>query len=175
AGTVTKQINNIANLPQQLKETAKQAEQKIEQKDMGMLSTDALSRKVNSFFGDFIQTISDNISQVVSAAAGATTVLIIVPVVLFFLLKDGHRLIPFLKQAFPRRFKQEGVNLLRDVDKTLAAYLIGQVTVAFVDGVLAYIGFLLIGLDYALVLSMFIVVTAIIPFFGPIIGTIPAL
>ncbi|MGI8314713.1 AI-2E family transporter [Halobacillus mangrovi] len=174
ADTVKEQITNISNLPQKLKDTAKEAEKQIEEKDMGMLSTDALSQRVNSFFSDFIQTISDNASQILSGIAGATTVLIIVPVVLFFLLKDGHKLIPFLRKAFPRRFKVEVENLLKDVDKTLSAYLIGQVTVAFVDGVLAYIGFLIIGLDYALVLSMFIVVTAIIPFFGPIIGTIPA-
>ena len=41
-------------------------------------------------------------------------------------------------------------------------------------GILSYIGFLIIGLDYALLLSIFIMVFNIIPWLGPFIGAIPA-
>jgi len=41
-------------------------------------------------------------------------------------------------------------------------------------GILAYIGFLIIGLEYALILSIFIMITNVVPFLGPFIGSIPA-
>jgi len=38
-----------------------------------------------------------------------------------------------------------------------------------------YLGYLLIGLEYGLVLALFSMFTAIIPFLGPIIGVVPAI
>jgi len=175
AGTLKKQVNNISQLPDKMKSAAKEAEQKIQENDMGMLSGQSLTHKANQFFGDMIQGILDNITGIFSAVAGAATVLIIVPFVLFFLLKDGHKLIPFIGNRLPKGHQKEGKGLLRDVDRTLAAYIIGQVTVALVDGILSYIGYLIIGLDYALILGIFVTVTAIVPFIGPIIGAIPAI
>lgn len=41
-------------------------------------------------------------------------------------------------------------------------------------GILCYIAFTLIGLDYALILALVAMVTNVIPFLGPWLGTIPA-
>lgn len=42
-------------------------------------------------------------------------------------------------------------------------------------GVSVYIGLLIIGLDYALLLAAVAMVMDVIPYFGPVLGTIPAL
>ncbi|WP_079525951.1 AI-2E family transporter [Halobacillus hunanensis] len=175
AGTIQKQVSSITNLPSKLKETAQQTEQVIQSNNLGILSVGELRQKMTSFFGSLTQQISDHLTGVVSTIAGAATVLVIIPFVLFYFLKDGDRLIPFLLKSIPEKHKMEGENLLKNIDQTLAAYIIGQITVAVVDGVLMYVGYLLIGLDYALVLALFVIITAVVPFFGPIIGAIPAL
>lgn len=41
-------------------------------------------------------------------------------------------------------------------------------------GVLAFIGYLIIGMPYALLLALFLAITDIIPYIGPIIGIAPA-
>ncbi len=175
SGTIKEQVNNISKLPQQLKETAQKTKENIEQNDMGMISTHSLTNKITHYFGGITQTIGDHLTQIVSALTGMTTVLVIVPFVLFYFLKDGDRLVPFLLRAIPEKHVEEGKSLLRKIDQTLAAYTIGQVTVAIVDGILMYIGYLIIGLDYGLILAIFVTLTAVVPFFGPIIGIIPAI
>ncbi|MFD2924671.1 AI-2E family transporter [Halobacillus naozhouensis] len=175
ADTIQKQVSSISNLPEKLKETAQQTGQVIQSNNLGILSVGELRQKFSSLFGSFVQQISDHLTEVVSTIASAATVLVIIPFVLFYFLKDGDRLIPFLLRAIPEKHRREGKNLLKNIDQTLAAYIIGQITVAVVDGVLMYIGYLLIGLDYALVLAIFVMITAVVPFFGPILGAIPAL
>lgn len=61
------------------------------------------------------------------------------------------------------------------MDSALSSYIQGQLIVSFCVGLLAYIGYLIIGLEYALVLGVIAMVTNVIPFVGPWIGTFPAL
>lgn len=51
----------------------------------------------------------------------------------------------------------------------------GLIVVCLFVGVSVYIGLLIIGLDYALLLAAVAMVMDVIPYFGPVLGTIPAL
>ncbi|WP_347861414.1 AI-2E family transporter [Salimicrobium sp. PL1-032A] len=172
--TIRSQVEDISHLPSKLGEMAEEARKSLEGSDMGMLSTNSLKQQVTQYVSNLGQSISDHFAQTFTTVAGAATVIIIVPFVLFFFLKDGRKFVPFLTKPFSGEKREEATSLFRKLDATISAYIIGQATVAFVDGVLMYIGYLIIGLDYALVLGLFVVVTAIIPFFGPIIGVVPA-
>ncbi|MDO5559122.1 MAG: AI-2E family transporter [Oscillospiraceae bacterium] len=52
-------------------------------------------------------------------------------------------------------------------------FISGQLTEAFILGMLCFIGMKIFGFDYAVLISTIIGVTNMIPIFGPIIGTIP--
>lgn len=175
ADTIKSQVTEISKMPEKLKETAEEAGKKIEENDMGMVSIGSIQQRVTEYFGGLTQQIGEHMMQVFSAIAGAATVLIIVPFVLFFLLKDGRKLIPFMKRGLPDKHKPRGEKVLKDLDYTLSSYIVGQATIAAVDGVLTYIGYVIIGLDYALILGIFVMFTCVIPFVGPVIGTIPAI
>src|SRR5690606_10521720 len=71
--------------------------------------------------------------------------------------------------------KPEGRKLLEDVDETLSNYKVGQAIVAVVVGFFMFIGYVIIGLDYALSLAVFAMFLIIVPFLGPLIGVIPAI
>ncbi|MFS0812636.1 AI-2E family transporter [Peribacillus phoenicis] len=75
----------------------------------------------------------------------------------------------------PTDVESEGNTILKDVDKTLSTYIIGQFIISIVIGTLMYIGYLIIGLDYALVLALFAMIFTVVPFLGPLISIIPAL
>ncbi|UOQ43988.1 AI-2E family transporter [Halobacillus salinarum] len=175
ADTIEQQAYKLSKIPDQIKSTAEQTKEQIERNDMGIISSDALIGKATKVFSEITNMIENNLADILSALTGMTTVIIIVPFVLFYFLKDGHRLIPFLVKVIPQKHKGEGRKILTKIDETLSAYIIGQITIAVVDGILVYVGYLIIGLDYALLLAIFVVITAVIPFFGPIIGTIPSL
>src|SRR5699024_9047065 len=51
----------------------------------------------------------------------------------------------------------------------------GQIIVASCIGILLYIGYLIIGLDYAIILASIAAVTSVVPYLGPIIAISPAI
>ncbi len=69
----------------------------------------------------------------------------------------------------------EGKRILADMDQAISSFIQGQVLVSLCVGILTYIGYLIIGLDYSLILALVTMLTNVIPFIGPLIGAIPAL
>lgn len=72
-------------------------------------------------------------------------------------------------------FKNELVFVLNSVNNYLISFFRGQVLVAICDGVLYGLGFLLIGLPYALLIGAAAVLLTMIPFLGAIVTCVTAL
>ena len=100
--------------------------------------------------------------------------LVLVPFILFYMLKDNHRFAPSVAILFPESKREHVKKILKEMDKTISTYIQGQMLVSLIVGVLLYIGYLIIGLNYSLVLAMFGMFTNVIPFLGPYIAVIPA-
>ncbi|MFD2673520.1 AI-2E family transporter [Marinicrinis sediminis] len=98
----------------------------------------------------------------------------IVPFTLYYVLKDGHRLQPKLIKLFPRSLRGQAPKLLDDLDSTIASYILGQALVSLCVGTMLFIGYWLIGLDYAVVLALIGLLLNVVPFLGPILAAIPA-
>nr|WP_238941957.1 AI-2E family transporter [Bacillus sp. REN10] len=105
----------------------------------------------------------------------ATFSIILVPFFLFYMLKDREKFAPFITQFFSGNRKEWVQKTLSDLDNTLKSYIQGQLFVSFLVGVMLFIGYLIIKLDYALILSLFGMATNVIPFLGPYIAVAPAL
>lgn len=128
-------------------------------------------KKANEYSGKIVSNAFSFITQFISTLF----LIILVPFFLIYMLKDHHRFIPFVAAPFSGRRKLFVVNLFKDIDKTLRLYIQGQVTVSFILGILLLIGYLIIGLEYPLILAMWGMVTNLIPFLGPYLAVIPAL
>lgn len=139
------------------------------------LSVDKLTQYGKEYAESVPKVLSDHAVTIFSTVTSIVTVLLIVPFIVFYFLKDGHKLKPFLLKHIPANVEDEGNRILRDVDKTLSTYIVGQFTVAIVDGILMYIGYLIIGLENALILAIFATLLTVVPFLGPFLGTIPAI
>jgi predicted PurR-regulated permease PerM len=103
--------------------------------------------------------------------------IIIVPFLFYYMLKEkGNAPVSGLVKRFaPPDYVEEINKTLGEMNKLLGSYVQGLAIVCFCVGILAYIGFLIIGLEYAMILSVFIMITNIVPFLGPFIGAIPVL
>jgi len=101
--------------------------------------------------------------------------IVVVPFVLFYLLDDRNKFSNSVVRFFPRTQHKEITSVLKDMDSALANYIQGQLIVSTCVGVLLLIGYLIIGLKYALLLALFGMVTTVIPFLGAIIAVIPAI
>ncbi|WP_409288501.1 AI-2E family transporter [Peribacillus sp. SCS-37] len=173
---IADQIKNLMEeLPRKLKELTSQSEETMNRHHLNFFQGGDLQEKALKYFQSFSQYASKNLMQLFTTITSIAAVLIVVPFILFYFLKDDEKLKPFLLKSLPKEHETEGNKILQDVDKTLSTYITGQFIIAFVDGVLMYIGYLIIGLDYALVLAVFAMFLTIVPFAGPLLGIIPAL
>lgn len=73
----------------------------------------------------------------------------------------------------PKKFH----NFIRDVKNETynicGKFIIGKIIDSAIIGVLCFIGLKIIGIDYAVLISVVVGITNVIPFFGPFIGAIP--
>ncbi|SFI89706.1 AI-2E family transporter [Thermoflavimicrobium dichotomicum] len=135
---------------------------------------DISSQAVN-YLKNSITDIGRNIAQFIGIIMNIIVVFVTVPFILYYMLKEGEKAPKYFLRILPAQEREHGMKILRDMDLALSSYIKGQVLVSLFVGLVVYIGYLIIDLDYALILALGAVFTNVIPFVGPLIGTIPAL
>jgi len=99
--------------------------------------------------------------------------LILIPVLAFYFVLDGRALRNELLALVPRRRFREALALMREASGIMRTYIIAQLWLCLVAGVVVYAGLSLIHMPYALVLGLLAGFTRAIPIIGPILGGIP--
>ncbi|WP_254901162.1 AI-2E family transporter [Tuberibacillus sp. Marseille-P3662] len=139
-----------------------------------------------TYVNDFIDQTTNQIKSILmntgtvminffSSLFGLVLVLVIVPFILFYMLNDKDHFLPSVLKFFPESSRDDVASILKDMDSTLAKYIQGQLIVSTCVGVLLLIGYSILGLHYSLVLSLFGMMTNVIPFIGPYIAVVPAI
>jgi len=109
---------------------------------------------------------------------GVLAGLALVPVYAFYFLLEKKGISSRWTNYLPlgdSRLKDELVFVLSSINSYLIAFFRGQVLVAICDGILYALGFLAIGLPYAVLLGAIAVGLTMIPFLGAIITCVAAL
>lgn len=122
----------------------------------------------------YLQEASKIIISVISELIGFVFALVLIPFFLFFMLKDGEKLIPFMRKFLSKKNGESFEKLARSIDHTLQSFILGQLTVSIAVGLLLLVGYLLIDLHYSLTLALFAMFMNVIPFVGPFLAVIPA-
>lgn len=130
---------------------------------------------ITSILENIITTIKNNVTNFFSTITNLGTIIILIPFVLFYFLKDDKIIFDNFIKLISSKKRTKIRKILLKIDQTLATYISGRLIVSILLGILTYIGFLIINLPNALVLSFIILITSFIPIIGPIFGTIPAL
>lgn len=113
---------------------------------------------------------ADQISRVASFF-GLIAGLALVPVYAFYFLLEKRGIETHWTDYLPvqsSKFKNELIFVIKSINDHLISFFRGQVLVAICDGICYTIGFLLIGLPYAVLLGAIAIVLTMIPFLGAI-------
>lgn len=137
--------------------------------------TNDLVSTVKDTFANIASSVASGITGFVSTLTGILLSLVTVPFILFYLLYEGEKLPKFILRIFPPRARQEVGQVMKEMDKQVSSYILGQILVSICIGVMMTIGFLIIGLDYAFLLGILAMVTSVVPYLGPAIAITPAL
>ncbi|WP_213818834.1 AI-2E family transporter [Garciella nitratireducens] len=135
-----------------------------------------------SFFKNTQSTIEEVLTSVINSAVFFTSgifSIILAFFITFYILKDREELFEsmrnFFYAFFPSKTIKKGRNFLRLADQVFGEYLIGNVIDSLMIGILCFLGLLLLNIKYALLISIIIAFSNLIPYFGPIFGAIPAI
>ncbi|MFB6468585.1 AI-2E family transporter [Cytobacillus sp. Hz8] len=138
------------------------------------ISKDEIEQRVVAFANTLPNRMTTGLQNVVSVITNIAVLIVTVPFLLFYMFKDGYKLPNAISKFMPQIYREEGEKTLKETAETLSAYIQGQITVALFVGTLAFIGYFIIGLPYALVMALIVAVTNIIPYVGPFLGGAPA-
>ncbi|MDQ8736523.1 AI-2E family transporter [Paenibacillus sp. LHD-38] len=117
-----------------------------------------------SSLGSFVGALKEIILAIVT-----------LPFILFYLLKDGKQLPQTIVGFLPNKLQPQTKRIMSEMNGQISSYIRGQIIVSFCIGMLLYIGYLVIGLEYSLVLALVAACTSVIPYLGPAIAITPAL
>lgn len=91
-----------------------------------------------------------------------------------YLMLTRESILEFVKSLLPRRQRPEFDRLLWRLDRGFSGVIRGQLLICLVNGLLSALGFWLFGLKYWPVLAAVAAVLSIIPIFGAILSSVPA-
>lgn len=95
-------------------------------------------------------------------------------VITYYFIKDADFFKNSVLSLMPRKWRNDLIDIGRKINSVLSNFVQGQLLTAVIVGVLEIVGLAIVGVKYPLVLGFVGGIANIIPYFGPIIGAIPA-
>lgn len=111
----------------------------------------------------------------VSAVTGLVNLLVflvLMPVLVFFFLKDKHKLVAWFRHYLPRN-RGLVTSVWQEVDAQIGNYVRGKVIEIMIVWIVTYLVFTSFGMPFAMLLSMLVGLSVIIPYIGAAVVTLP--
>jgi predicted PurR-regulated permease PerM len=90
-----------------------------------------------------------------------------------FMLIDLEKVHGFLRSLFPQNVRDDYDIIKAGIDRGLSGVIRGQLLICLVNGILTYIGLLIFGVKYSLILAVVAGLMSLIPIFGSILSSVP--
>lgn len=100
--------------------------------------------------------------------------LVLVPIISFYFLKDREFFKKKIYLTIPKTHRNEITRLSKEIDKAVSEFIRGRIIVGIYVGITTTIALLILDINFAFSIGMLAGLADIIPYFGPIIGIIPA-
>ncbi|WP_084676393.1 AI-2E family transporter [Carnobacterium pleistocenium] len=124
---------------------------------------------------DYFDTAISGLTSIFSTVSNILVVIVTFPIIAFFLLKDDEKFFSYAVKIIPPKFRKDTKNIFATINNQVGSYIKGQLMISLSLGIMMFIGFSIIGLDYSAILSIVVMFTSIIPFVGAALAMIPAL
>jgi predicted PurR-regulated permease PerM len=90
-----------------------------------------------------------------------------------FILIDMEKVHSFLRSLFPQNVRDDYDIIIAGMDRGLSGVIRGQLLICLINGILTYIGLLIFGVKYSLILGVVAGLLTLIPIFGSILSSVP--
>lgn len=132
-----------------------------------------LFSRLSDVLSQGITQATNYVSGLFSVVSNLVIILATFPIMLYYMLKEGSKFGTNLTLLLPRHYRKDGEETVHEIDEALSNYIVGRVIVNVALGILMYIGFLILGLPYALLLTVVSIILNFIPYVGALLAAIP--
>ena len=98
------------------------------------------------------------------------SLLLIMPIVTFYMLRDWDDFVKKFESLLPKKSKKSIMATFKDIDKIIAGFIRGQLSVCIILGIFYSIGLKLVGLELGLLVGFIAGIISFIPYVGSITG-----
>jgi predicted PurR-regulated permease PerM len=130
------------------------------------LSIEAFNDSLTGWFNGLFSTISGFLGGIASFFVALT--------ISYFLVVEKNSLREVVSPLVPGRLHDYIGLILNKMQRKVGQWLLGQLILMVFIGALAYIGLLVFGVKYALLLAVLAGLLEIVPYVGPVVAAIPA-
>jgi predicted PurR-regulated permease PerM len=145
--------------------------------ESGVLDMSSLKQAVVQHWremGNLATKVVTMISQSGLMMAAWLANVVLIPVVTFYLLRDWDIVMAKIHKLLPRQNEATIVQLARESDEVLGAFLRGQLIVMIALGVIYSVGLWIVGLELAFLIGMIAGLVSFVPYLGAIVGILLA-
>ena len=135
--------------------------------DVGM---GAFLAEYKDMAGSWVGTILSSVTSTGGMVAAAVMSLFLVPILTFYLLRDWDMLMAYFAVLLPDSQRDTVLELARETDEVLGAFLRGQLLVMFALAFIYSLGLSLIGLKFAIAIGVVAGLVSFVPYLGFVFG-----
>jgi putative permease len=142
-----------------------------------LVTPEQIQQLIGTIRGEIARYGQRVLSWSLASVVGVITLLvyiILVPLLVFFFLKDRDLIIGWAKRYLPKHRRIAGT-VWRDVDRQISNYVRGKFWEILIVWAVSYWTFYLFGLNYAMLLSLLVGLSVIVPYIGASVVTLPVL
>lgn len=142
--------------------------------DRVQVQIDETLRNLSAFVTDAFQQALKGSFTAISYTTSLVLGVTIVPFWTYFVLRDYVKLRRSAYESLPDAIQADVRSVIRMLDRTIGAYLRGQILLMVIVGVLQTVVLTVLGVDYALLLGALTGLLEIVPSIGPTLAAVPA-
>lgn len=138
------------------------------------LQVSSLRDQLFAYLSSASTTLLGGTLAFVAGVVSIITDLLLVLAITFYLLLDGGAMRNHALRLLPERVRGRWFFIEAALTSVLGGYIRGQVIVAATVGVAAWLGSVILGVQYPLVIGLLAFLFEFIPLLGPVLGMVPA-
>lgn len=139
------------------------------------LPSDIISKQVEQFLSSSVENAFSQFTTVIPNIFSVLIFMVLIPFTTFFIVKDHSKLTRGILNLLPNKYFEMSYWIIKKITQQLGRYVRGWVLDATFVGLACGLSFYILGIDNATALGIIAGLGHLVPYFGPMIGGIPAI
>lgn len=119
---------------------------------------------------DIVKSILNSVLNSGKSLVNLVSLFVVAPVVAFYMLLDWDRMVNTIDSWIPRDHLRTVRGIFHEMDRAVAGFIRGQGTVCMILGGYYAIGLTIVGLNFGLLIGLFVGIISFIPYVGTTAG-----